>query len=152
MIGQRNPYICCYYPARRQLGYCKIIFEKRIRYYEKNKKFISFVLCMSLILAMSVPAFADAPEEIAVLCSTNGSDITPFINEHPLDGTYITMQNHYNVVIRLQPSTSSTPLGTLYEGDTVYIIKYNAYMTDTRDWAYIQFGTIKGYVANDLLG
>lgn len=108
------------------------------------KKIVSFVLCIIMIFALSTPVFAAAP---------NGPVARPTYVANPKDGTDVTLRVHTDVVVRSEPTTSSSKLGTLYVGDTVHVIYWQ--WTDTKVngyyWAQIDYGDSVGYVANSLL-
>ena len=75
------------------------------------KKIVSFIMCLAIVAAMSVTAFA-APAE---------PQSAPISVMHSKDDTYVTLYNHTDVVVRAKASTSAQKVHTLYVGDTVYI-------------------------------
>jgi len=137
-------------------GPCLIICNKSI-YITKGsfimKKFVSFALCLIMLFSLMIPALAVSPEDSQTLSVVDDVDNNIIRSiPHELDGTFITMKNHFDVVIREEPSVSSNKLGTLYQGDTVYIVNYWYYEDFSYMWAKIVFGTIEGYVPCHLLG
>lgn len=92
------------------------------------KKIVSFIMCLAIVAAMSVTAFA-APAE---------PQSAPISVMHSKDDTYVTLYNHTDVVVRAKASTSAQKVHTLYVGDTVYIYKWIYGTADDYDWASIR--------------
>jgi len=61
------------------------------------KKIVSFIMCLAIVAAMSVTAFA-APAE---------PQSAPISVMHSKDDTYVTLYNHTDVVVRAKASISA---------------------------------------------
>lgn len=97
------------------------------------KKAVSFILCLVLVFALAVPAFAAG--------SSGAGSAVP-------KAQTITMTKHTDVVVRSGPGTSYSKLGTLYIGDTVTV---NNWDYNNTGWVQIFWGTGYGYVRGDLI-
>ena len=97
------------------------------------KKMISFILCFIIAFSFAATAFADSSAELS-----NAGDTTPISAAHVNDGTTITLWNHTDVIMRSQPTTSSSKVHTLYSGDSVYVYQWEYASADGYTWAYIR--------------
>lgn len=97
----------------------------------KVKKIVSFVLCLVLIFALSIPAFADA----FAPASANSSDVYPY---DLYDEKYVKMQNHTDVVVRSSASTSGKKIGTLYTGYYLTVLDSNCAYANGLWWSEIE--------------
>lgn len=106
-----------------------------------TKRLVSIVLCLLMIAAIGVPAFAVVP---------GGNSAQPNGIAHPLDNTWVAL-NHDGVHFRKQPSLYSDLYDTLYSGTYVYIVKYEYTYSPGIYWAQVQYGGHTGYIDNSLL-
>lgn len=109
------------------------------------KALVASILCLIIVCTLSFSAFA---------CNNNGG-----IDDMSKDNEDVTLWNHTDVIIRSQPTTSSSKVHTLYLGDSVYIYDWqtNLYLTDGHYWARLRHYDTNnrayyyGYSANCLL-
>lgn len=104
------------------------------------KKIISFALCLVMIFALAVPAFAAEPVvEIMPIKTTSSTRDTTIIMQHT------------DVVVRAAPGTSNPKLGTLYVGESVVVTNWTYQKIGDYWWVQIRWGSGFGYVRGDLI-
>ena len=115
---------------------------------KNTKKFVAFLLCLTLIVSMSISAFAvDADEE-----PYKDPEESSRFEATDLDGTWITLVHHTGVNLRAHPSTSSNILGCAYRGDSIYIVRFIFIEEAGHIWAQVIFNGIPGFMDNRYLG
>lgn len=98
---------------------------------KKTAKIVSFVLCVAMILALSVTAFAEG----FASASTRSYDSYPY---DLYDEKYVKMVNHTDVVVRSTASTSAAKKGTLYTGYYLTVLDSNCTYNNGLWWSQIE--------------
>lgn len=97
----------------------------------KTKKIVSFALCLAMILALSVTAFADS----LLPTSTNSYDEYPY---ELYNGKVVTLKNHTDIVVRKTAGGDKwSSNGTLYVGYVLTVNSANCNYVNGLWWSQI---------------
>ena len=110
-----------------------------------TKRFVSLALCLLMVAAIGIPAFA---------AGRGGDAATPKGVAHPLDNTWvkITLHDHINVRSSVaMPANNSNVIGELRINTSVYVYSFDFKRYNGYWWAKIAFNGGIGYVANTYL-